>query len=247
MASDGKNVLYTSYYDEERDFIAYCHIEDNSDEEDQCQDWTRPRIEDMIWWNSMKTFICATKNRIYKVKYHNKLFAIDRVIRGEWSYIRVASNTDQLFLQENSTENSFNGINVYSTQFKYIRTIDFNARQIESFVDGNVSFCVTETMIASLCKSMLSNCEAFQVIFYDMDMKKLSSVPLDRCDGNIEIRTDGNNRFFITTGRRQFYIVYFNGTKREINLKDDGACIAVLENQRIATSDWSSSIQLITC
>jgi hypothetical protein len=244
MASDGKNILYTTYYDDELDLIAYCLL--NNSDEDEYREWNQSRIEDMIWWGNIGEFVCATNNGIYTVDHTNRRFKIKCVIRGKWRYIRVAANTQQLFVWMNSTENGFNGIEVYSTEFEFIRKIDFNTNIAGSFVDRNSSFCATDNLIASICTRKQNNREVFQVIFCDLDMKKLHSVPLGLCNDDIEIRTDGNDQFFITTGRCRLYIVFSGGGKQIINLQNKGHCIAVFDDQRIAVNNDGNGIEIVT-
>ncbi len=248
MASDGKNILYTTYYDKRPDRIAYCLIDDDDDdnyEEDECRDWNRSRIKQIIWWNSIGKFICATDDGIYTVVYANKKFKITDVIREKWSFIRVAANNTHLFIWIKSIENDFNGIEVYSTQFAEIRTIDINSGGIGSFVDNNGRFCVTDDLIASIYESEQNNRKIFQVVFCDMNMKKLNSVVLNECNGTTEIRTDGKDRFFITTGERTFYIIVFQGETKTVNLQYNGKWIAVLDDRRVAISNGRSDIQLV--
>jgi hypothetical protein len=148
MASDGKNILYTSYFDDQPDLIAYCLVRDDKGAADKYREWNQSRILDMIWWDSIKKFICATKNGIYTVDYTNKRFKIVCVIREKWSCIRVGANSDELFVWMNSAENGFNGMEVYPTEFDHIRTIDFGMDRIGSFVGSSFSFCVTDNLIA---------------------------------------------------------------------------------------------------
>jgi hypothetical protein len=77
MASDGENVLYTSYYDgEEPDLLAYCLMDGISNSPGRYRDWKQSRIEDMIWWNNIKKFVCATEHAIYTVDYADGRFEI---------------------------------------------------------------------------------------------------------------------------------------------------------------------------
>ena len=246
MASDGVNILYTSYYDEGSDRIAYCLMNKYDDDADEYRDWKQSRIVDMIWWSTIGKFVCATKNAVYTVDHINRRFKFPSVIRGNWSYVRVAANTNQLFVWENSVEDGFNGMGVYSTEFECIRMIDFNANGTGYFTSNNASFCVTDNLIASICIRLQNNRQVFQVIFCDLNMNKIHSVPLGRCNDGIEIRTDGYDRFFITTGHHRFYIVSSNGEKQTINLQNQASCIAVLDGQRVAVSGQRTSMEILT-
>ncbi len=266
MASDGRNILYTSYYNKKPDLIAYCLVDDDDDDdddddndddnddkdvEDECRDWNRSRIKDIIWWDCVGKFICATEDGVYTVEYINKKFKIICVIRKKWSFIRVAANTTHLFIWVKSIENKLYGIEVYSPKFEYIRTIDFGKYRNESFVNGSVSFCVTENLIASLSiiTDKQNNREVSQVAFCDMNINELHLVALGECKPNVEIRTDGRDRFFVTAGGRQFHIIVLQDGKHVINLRDiryNGKWIAVLNNRRIAISNGRSDIELVT-
>ena len=49
MASDGENILYTSYEDEDPDLIAYCLMDGEDGNTDKYREWNQSRIKDMIW------------------------------------------------------------------------------------------------------------------------------------------------------------------------------------------------------
>ncbi len=49
-----------------------------------------------------------------------------------------------------------------------------------------------------------------------------------------------------TTGRRQFYIVYLNSYKQTISLQNEGDCIAVLNNRRVAVSRQRTDMEILT-
>jgi hypothetical protein len=246
MASDGENIMYTSYRNKGHDRIAYCLMDTDDDDEDECRDWPHSRIKDMIWWNSIGKFICATEDGVYTVDYTNKRFKITCVIRKKWSFIRVAANVTHLFIWVKSIENNFCGIEVYSTQFDYTRTIDFDRHRNESFVNDSVSFCVTENLIASIYTHKQNNQDILQVTFSDMNINNLNTVVLGECNRNVEIRTNGKDRFFITTGQRQFHVIVFQGAKQTSNLQYNGKWIAVVDNRRIAVSNGRSDIELVT-
>jgi hypothetical protein len=245
MASDGENILYTTYYDDEPDRIAYCCMDDDDDEEDEYRCWNRSRIVDMIWWDSIKKFVCATKEGIYTVVYAHKKFKITEVIHGKWSFIRVAANTHHLFLWMKSEKNNFRGIEVYTTQLEFGRKIDFDKYRNELFINESIGFCVTDKLIASIYTHMQRNCKVVEVTFCDMNMNKSNSITLGECNRKTEIRTNGEDRFFITTGLRSFHIASSNGRKETIDLENKGKSLAVLNDQHVAVSNGRSDIQLV--
>lgn len=242
MASDGENILYTTCWINRPDMITY----KSSDNCEQERDWNQSRIEDMIWWDSIDKFICATNDGIYSVEYINGKLKILCVIHDKWSYCRVAANTTSLFLWIYSDQENFYGMDVYSVLFDRVSTIDFNNTNIGSYVGNSVSFCVTDNLIASLCTRKQSNREVFKITVCDLEMNQLHSIPLGKYGGHAEIRTNGVDRFFVTTGHRRFYIVDTDGTKEEIYLAYEGDRIAVFNNGRVAISNRSDEMEIIT-
>ena len=246
MASDGENILYSSCKSEGPDIIAYCIIDADNDDADEYRDWKQSCIKDMVWWNSIEKFVCATHNGIYTVDHTQRKFKIHKVINGNWKYLRVATNDHELFVWMNIGEKGFNGIEIFSASFDFIRAIDFNATEMGSFTDGSISFCATDKLVASICARQQRNREVFLVTFCDLDMQKLKSIPLGSYNGGIEIRTDGNDRFFITTGTRRFYIIHSSYTQKTIKLDQNAHTVAILKNQRVAVNNEYDDIEVLT-
>ena len=111
---------------------------------------------------------------MYTVDQSNENFKILNVIREKYSFVLVAANSRRLFVWMKSEENDFDGIEVYSTEFKLLRSIDFDINDTGSFVKDTISFCATDKLIASICTRTKNNQKVFQVTFCDMDMEKLS-------------------------------------------------------------------------
>lgn len=242
MASNGKCVLYASYFDEQYDVIAYCFMNDNSNREDRYRDWKQARIEDMIWWEKINQFVCATENAIYTVSFANKKFKFICVLRGNWSFIRIAANSNHLFVKCITTNPNTNQILVYTSNFQVANVFNVDTHKC---LDTAKSFCVTDKILASICTRFQNKRKVFQVTFFDLNMKQLKWIRLGRCDESIEIRSDGKDWFFITTGRSQLHIVSLNGQKNTVDLENNGDCIAVLDNRRIAISSARSDMELV--
>jgi hypothetical protein len=243
MASDGNNVLYTCYVDENPDLIAYCIMDTENYDADEYRHWNQSRIEDMIWWSRIGMFICATKDAIYTVDYINGRFKILCVIRGDYSHIRIAANTNNFFVHYTVDGEETNEIEVYTSNFELEKVIDVSNQK---YLSTSSSFCVTDHILASICTRMQNNRQVFQVNFFDLDMNELSWVRLGGCNDSIEIRSDGKERFFISTGQQKLHIVSPNKRKKTINLTNTGDCIAVLDNRRIAVSYERKNIELVT-
>ena len=246
MASDGDNILYTTYNDSKTDRIAYCCVDDDDDNEDDYRHWNYARIVDMIWWNGIRKFVCATKTGIYTVEYARKKFRIDEAIRSKWSHVRVAENSTQLCAWIRSAKNDFHGIEIYSPQFELMRTIDFAKYRNETFLNDSISFCVTDDLIASLCSRTQNNRKILEVTFCDFQLKKSNSITLDDCNRCTEIRTNGKNQFFITTGRRSFHIVSPEHLIQTVELENNGRWIAIMDDEQVGVSDGRCDIQLVS-
>jgi hypothetical protein len=244
MASDGENIFYTSFYDDEPDLIAYCHLNDDN-RADRCRDWNQSRISDMIWWGSITQFVCGTKDKIYTVDCTDRKFRIKLVIRSRWVDVIVAANTNNLFTWANPIANDHKEIEVYSTSFDFIRKIDFASLSVGPYIGRSCSFCAADNLIALICTHVKDNREVFQVYFCDFNMNKLNTILLGPCGNYVEIRTDGKDRFFITTGLKQLHIVSPNGKKDTITLENVGDYIAVFNTHRIATSNGNANMELI--
>ncbi|CAF3941603.1 unnamed protein product [Rotaria sordida] len=134
------------------------------------------------------------------------------------------------------------------TQEKIILDIEKAKQDAQSYVlkiDSDLRIVGIEIQVASICMRMQNHRPVFHVTFCDLKMNKLNSILLGKCDGCIEIRTDGKDRFFITTGHHRFYIIHSNGEKQTVNLQNDGDCIAVLHNRRVAVSKQRKDMEII--
>lgn len=246
MASDGENILYTTYQDDESDRIAYCCPDDDDDEDDVQRHWKHGRIIDMIWWNNIKKFICATKTGIYTVEYAQRKFRINDAIHGKWSFVRVADSLMHLYAWIQSSKNDFHGIEIYSPQFESIRRIDFDKYRNERFVSDSLSFSVAGDLLASLYSRMENNRKILEVAFWNMNTKKSNTVTLDEFNRYTEIRTNGKDRFFITTGQHSFHIISPERLIQTIELENNGRWIAILDDEQVAVSNGRRDIQLVS-
>jgi hypothetical protein len=242
MASNGKSVLYTSYLDKDSDVIAYCFLDGDNNKQDRHRDWKQARIVDMIWWKSINQFVCATEDAIYTISFRNAKFKILRVLRGNWSHVRLAANANNMFSHCISTNNDVNEILVCTPFFRIIKV--FNT-SIDRYLSTSSSFCVTNTFLASIRIPFHNHQKLFQVNFFDLNMNAMTWVPLGRCNDSVEIRSDEKDLVFITSGRRKLHIVSPNGATNTVDLENDGDCIAVLDNRRILLSKARDSMETV--
>ena len=246
MASDGRNILYTSFNDHEPHMIVYCLIDKGQSARDEKQAWNLPRVEDLIWWKKLERFVCATRNAIYTVDYRNGKFQILCVARDSWSKIRVAANSNYLFVHAVSRDGKskeINVIEVYSIDFQLISSHDTTKQKYFSL---SQSFCATEHMLVSVRTLSEDGRRVMYINFFDRLMNQLGWFCLGSSSDPIAIRHDGNDYFFVSTGERKLHIVTLDGKYKTITLKDEGDCITVLDNQRIAVSKGRSNIELVT-
>lgn len=246
MASDGENILYTTYRDDESDRIAYCCPDDDDDDEDDHRNWNNGRIIDMIWWNNIKKFICATKTGIYTVEHAHRKFRINEAIHGKWSYVRVADTPMHLYAWIQSSKTDFHGIEIYSPQFACVGKVDFEKYRDERFVSDSLSFCVSGHLLASLYSRMENNRKILEVAFWNMNTKKRNTVTLNEFNRYTEIRTNGKDRFFITTGQSSFHIISSERLIQTIELENNGRWIAILDDEQVGVSNGRRDIQLVS-
>ncbi|CAF0761619.1 unnamed protein product [Adineta ricciae] len=245
IASDGDNILYTSYFDDGCDTIEHFILDYKDGRSNICRDWKQSRIIDLVWWNSIEKFVCVTMKGIYTVQRRAETLKIMCTIKDDWSYARVATNDYTLFLWINSVDSGFNGIDVYSTNFDRLKIIDFNNNSPGSFIDNSTSFCATNNTIVSLCTRTRRNRNVFQATFCNLHMNRSHYVILGKYNNEIEIRSDSEGRLFITTGLNRLHIISPTGQKRTIRLRSNGESIAILNNRRVAIGNGSRQMQII--
>ena len=246
LASDGRNVFYTSYFDDGLDLIAYCYLDGDSTP-DSYREWKQSRILDIVWWDRINAFICATANAVYSVTVENGRFNIRREFGDHWSYVRVATNSEHLWVWVNEKKNDFQGILIYNDAFDLVREIDFDDGLDRIATSNSTSFCLTESCSASISRHTPRNCELLRVEFNGMNMITFRLVNLGRCYGDREIRTDGDDQFFISTGSRKVYIVTADGDKEFLIFQRRCHSLAVVNSQRIVGSNGSRTMELWTC
>lgn len=242
MASDGENILYTSHYENKSDLITYSVVNNENEEIFSSREWKQSRIEDMIWWNGILKFVCATEDAVHTVEYTQGSLKFTRVVRASFPKIRVAGNSDTLYVHYAEAGELTNKMVLYGTDFQFLRMIDLSHQQ---HLSTSSSFCVTDTMLAMICTRMQHTRLVFQVNFFDLSFNKLKWFPLGPCTDSIEIRTDGMEGFFITTGRRKLYLVNFDGVHDALEMHEAGSRIAVLDGESLAISNGQSGMQLV--
>ena len=254
MACDGNDIMYTSYDDVQPDLIAYCLLDDENSEADSYRHWRLSRIEDMIWWEAIKRFVCATQNGICTVDYFNKKFKILSVLRGKWSRIRVAANSNHIFVHSGPSHadgEQADEIQVYSTDFQLNRTFDIAGHRQLSPAK---SFCVTDQTLASIRiialppnrggRALIT--KVVMVNFFDLSMQHIRSITLGKCSDAVEIRTDGDGHFFVATGLTKLHVVTLDGKYETIDLDIEYQCLAVTSPGEVAASKARRSIDLIS-
>jgi hypothetical protein len=247
LASDGNHVFYTSYFENGPDVIAYCYL-DGGCECDPWRHWNQARIQDMVWWDSVKAFVCAANDAVYTVTFQQNVFKIHTKIRGDWSFVRVATNGDRLWVWMNGNKDEFDGILVYDDNFECEREINFDDGCRRRIVDNTTSFCVTDQLVASIREStVMSHMRRLQVNFNGFNMVNFKSIDLGYSFGDTMIRTDGQNRFFIVTGGRILYEVSPKGGIWTFFLSNNCNALTVLNSRRFIVSSNCRTMELWQC
>ncbi len=241
MASDGRNIMYSTIEDPQYDTTAYCYLDVKSDkyrQVDPCQPWLLSRIVDMIWWNTIDKFVCATENGILTVEYINTRFKILSVINDRWSDVRVAANTNSIWVHERGK------IMVYDINFMLVRSMNF---EIPCIITREI-FCITDNLVAVVVirgDQIRSN--ILQVQFYDLNMIRMRSFDLGLGKIPCMIRTDGTDRFFIAGGKPMFYILSSKDDNRTIDLGKEASCLALVNRGSIVLTKSRSELELVKC
>jgi len=239
MASDGINIMYSTVEHSQHDIIAYCYLDvrdDNYGRADPYRAWYLPRIVDMIWWNSIDKFVCATEAGIYTVEYLNERFKILSVINGRWTNVRVAANTENIWIHVKEK------IMIYNINFVLVRSINFDIPCIIT----RESFCITDNLVAFLViRGDRTNSNILQAQFYNTNMIRLRTFDVGLGEAPCMIRTDGRNLFFIAGGEEMFYIMSSDGYKRVIDLGKQASCLAVINSRSIILTKSRSDLELV--
>jgi hypothetical protein len=241
MASDGINIMYSMIEDTKGDLIAYCYL-DNEDSMYRLADpnraWRQSRIIDMIWWDSIDKFICATENGIYTVEYTNNQFKILSVINIRCGNLRVATNTNYIWIHVAGK------ITVYNINFELMRSMNYSIPRSLT----RASFCLTDNLVAfAFIRRIEKDRDILHIEFYNGDMKKVKRVRLGLCETSCVIRTDGIDRFYVVIGQQRFFIVSPNGHKQTVNLGKHASSLAVVNSQSIVLTKSRSDVELVKC
>ncbi|CAF0947753.1 unnamed protein product [Didymodactylos carnosus] len=241
IASNGEGLLYCSPI-----LNLLCYRQLNQTFETHC-DWTHSPIEDMIWWSNLNSYLCATLNGVYTVKYDDGDFRVRLIIPGKWKYVRVACNHEFIWTWIYSKLNAFYGLCQYSKELELVRTIDFKRPSIGNFIDGSLSFCVQDNVFASVCHYRVNKRNVFRVTLCNTSLtKEIFTAVLGQCGNTLEIRSDINGYFFIATGTKKLWIIKQNGEKWFLELANNLHALTVLDDRDILIATDTNNLQRIT-
>jgi hypothetical protein len=241
MASDGRNIMYTTVEDPQRFRIAYCYL-DTTDEgyrkADPSREWLQSRIVDMTYWMSNDTFVCATELGLRQVDYIEQRFRIQSSIDTRWSDPRIAVNTDFLWIHAGQQ------IHVYDLAFQPVRTIaSIFPRSLT-----RTSFCLTDQYaVFAFNRLVEKDRKVSEVCFYDCDLTRLKTIKLGPTETTPIIRTDGNDRFFIATGQQRFLIVSPDGKTETVNLGKQASCLTVVNSRSVVLTRSRADVECVRC
>ena len=242
LASDGENVMYASYAEDGRDLIAYCTIQKRSRGDDPFREWRGTRVEDMIWWSTIDKFLCASRTHIRTIDYSQRKFHIQTVLYGQWSSVRMTTNSTNFFLHSKTPIT--NEMNIYTTNFNLVQTIDLLQHP---YLAKSLGYCAHDDGFVSLHAQLRGQLHILQMKFFDVELNKISLADLGALFGPTEIRSDDNGLFFITDGNRKLHIVSLTSRNKlcTMMLAKDCDHIAVLNHRSLAVSKNRTSFQII--
>jgi hypothetical protein len=241
MASDGVNIMYTSTNDEQCPIIAYCYLDpDDVDyrKADPDREWRQSRIVDLIWWDSIDHFVCATENGFYTNEFIDPRFRILCRINTRCENPCIAANSDHLWIHSEQQ------IMVYNTDFQLIQIIDIKIAQSLT----RSSFCLTDTCAAfAFIRQVKNNLRVLEIRFFDCAMSALRTIKMGLSETSAVVRSDGEDRFFVATGHQKFHILSCNGTMNTVNLGKQASILAVVNSHSIALTKSRSDLELVKC
>ena len=234
--------MYASYAEDGRDLIAYCTIQKRHRSDDAFREWRASRIEEMIWWSTIGKFLCASRSHIRTIDHSQRKFHIQSVLYRQWSSVRMMTNSTNFFLHSKTPHT--NELNVYTTNFELVKTIDLLHHP---YWTKSLGCCAHDDGFLSLQAQSRGQSYILQVKFLDCQLSKVSSADLGTLFGPTEIRSDDNGLFFIIDGHRKLHMVSLTARNKlcTMLLAKDCDHIAVLNNRSLAVSKNRTSFQII--
>lgn len=244
LASNGQHVFCTSFDETTFDLIATFSIDDMA-RSHMSRDWKQSRIVDIVWWEENDAYICATKDAVYTVTLTRDKLKILKKITGNWSYVRVATNETEMWLWVNENDSDFDGIDIYDSRFRRLRTINFDDQCFRRHTNDSTSFCITNNLVASICERGRSKFPALIINFSGMNMISFKSDKVAKVLGDTMIRTDGNGFFYVTTGGNRLCMVRISGVMTSVQLPYEADSLAVVNSECLVLSNNSNNLQMV--
>ncbi|CAF0761602.1 unnamed protein product [Adineta ricciae] len=241
MATDGINIMYSSIADPHQELIAYCYLQ-TSDvgyrKADPSRLWKQSRIIDMIWWDAIDKFVCATDKGIYLVEFTNPLFRISHVKQTPLPQVRIAATAHHIRIH------TLTQMMIYDTSFQLIRSFNFSfSRSLRM-----ASFCLTDSVVACALIRHIENAKyVLQVELYNHNMVREKRIRIGISEASCTIRTDGSDRFYVAFGQQRFCIVSSSGSVQTVNLGKQANNLAVVNSHNVVLTKVRSDVELVRC
>ncbi|CAF1420137.1 unnamed protein product [Adineta ricciae] len=241
MATDGINIMYSSIANPHQELIAYCYLQ-TSDvryrKADPSRLWKQSRIIDMIWWDTIDKFVCATENGIYLVEFTNPLFRISHVKQTPLPQVRIAANAHHIWVH------TLTQMMIYDTNFQLIRSFNFSFPR--SLI--RASFCLTDNVVAfALIRHIENGKDILQVELYDHNMVREKRIRIGISEASCTIRTDGSDRFYVAFGQQRFCIVSSSGSVQTVNLGKQANNLVVVNSHNVVLTKARTDVEPVRC
>ena len=256
IASDGEHLLYFSETSKSLCYIRSISSDRHTNgiamtKEITCR-WPHHPILDLVYSPVSLQFICATKTGVYTCTVdsnnENSTIDIQMQLTQHWSYIRLSTDKDYLWLWTDTPRLS--QLCIYSPKtFDCIKS--FKLTDYPRFSDNSTSFCIQTNLLATVFQyKQPINSSTYKKYFHvtlcdSTNLHELCTIPLGECDIDHEIRANYDGKFFITNGKRKLWIVDRTGKKEYVKLCHTGRALTIHKTNQIIIANGTQRLQCI--
>ena len=118
--------------------------------------------------------------------------------------------------------------------------------RLKHFVRDSSSFCLTDSLVASVYKQTERNRHRLQVHFNDFNLTNFKTVRLGPFNGDIMMQTDGDNQFYILAGGKTMHVISSAGNKEFFNLSNCCDTFAVVDSRCVVVNREHRTLTVLT-